>query len=422
MSGCSYTASIGDPETAPVNTPGLIFTAAGHLSSNGVYVVTKTLGGAFADYPFHLSVACTFNYAVVNADGSLVRGDAQSVTRLNAGQYEVTFGIPVNRCGYTANTGDPGNSLIPDTGLIFTAGGHSSSNGIYVETKTLTGGLADYPFHLSAACASTYAVVDGQTLVRGDAQSVNQLGVGLYEVTFAFPVDECGYKATIGDPANGAVAAPGLVFITGDSNTENGVHVETKELGGAASNFPFHLRVTCPLAFGFADLHTHPATHLAFGADRQNGVNGPMWGKPAHDGALDLTTSSEQANLATDLGPCPSASVGPFGLGFTHNNAAGPDFVKLVTDAQIVSSLDNTSPGWLHQAEGWPSFGSPQAGWPAALTANHQVMHINNIKRAFDGGLRLLFAAATEDELISGVWNQGFNLLGNCSSRTLRNW
>src|ERR1019366_5698862 len=412
VSACSYTASIGDPENALVYNPGLVFTAGGHLSSKGVYVETKNLGGGLSDYPFHLSVNCTSNYAVVNADGTLMRGDVNVVSRLGVGRYEITFAVPVDSCSYIATIGDPGDASVVNPGVVFTAGGHSGPNGVYVETKDLNGGLTDYPFHLNAACASTYAVVNGDTLVRGDAQSVTRLGVGRYEITFAVPVGLCGYTATIGDPANAAVPNPGLIFTAGGHNSENGVYVETKNMGGGLADFPFHLRSTCPPVWGFADLHTHPATHLAFGAD-QNGENGALWGKPAHDGSLDLTTSSQPASLASDLGPCPSASIGPIGLGFTHNNSAGIDFVKLVTDAQIVSTLDGTSPGWTHQAEGFPSFGSPQKGWPAALTVDHQVMHINSIKRAFDGGLRLMFAAPTDDELISKVWNQGFNLLGN---------
>src|SRR5690242_5551862 len=37
-----------------------------------------------------------------------------------------------------------------------------------------------------------------------------------------------------------------------------------------------------PPLWGFADLHTHPATHVSFGAD-SNGQNGIMWGKPGMD-------------------------------------------------------------------------------------------------------------------------------------------
>jgi microsomal dipeptidase-like Zn-dependent dipeptidase len=159
------------------------------------------------------------------------------------------------------------------------------------------------------------------------------------------------------------------------------------------------------VVWGFADLHTHPASFLGFGA--KNETNGPMWGKPAHDNAMDVATSSETQNLNSDLPPCPIGNVGGFSVGITHNSASDP--ITQVTDAMILNTLDQTSPGFTHQTSGSPGFQS----WPAALTVDHQVMHINNIQRAWQGGLRLMFAAATDDQLISQVWDQGFNVAGN---------
>lgn len=49
--------------------------------------------------------------------------------------------------------------------------------------------------------------------------------------------------------------------------------------------------------WGFADLHTHPASHMGFGADA-SGNNGIVWGKPG----LDLATAP--ATLSADLPPC----------------------------------------------------------------------------------------------------------------------
>jgi microsomal dipeptidase-like Zn-dependent dipeptidase len=159
--------------------------------------------------------------------------------------------------------------------------------------------------------------------------------------------------------------------------------------------------------WGFADLHTHPASFLGFGAT--SGMNGLIWGKPAHDGAMDLATSIQAQNLASDMPPCPTGSVPGIFSGPTHNNNAGPDPITLITDGEIVSILDQTAAGFTHQQSGSPDFQS----WPAARTVDHQVMHIDNIHRAYQGGLRLMFAAATDDELITKVWNQGINVLGN---------
>ena len=49
--------------------------------------------------------------------------------------------------------------------------------------------------------------------------------------------------------------------------------------------------------WGFADLHVHPATHFAFGADA-SGNNGPFWGKPG--GRLEDANQS----LPEDLKAC----------------------------------------------------------------------------------------------------------------------
>jgi hypothetical protein len=246
VTGCAYTAAIGDPANALVYGPGLIFTAGGHNNQNGVYIETKNMGGGLSDYPFHLSVNCTSNYAVVNGGGGLVRGNAQSVSRLGPGRYEVSFAQPVNACAYTATIGDPANALVYGPGLIFTAGGHNNQNGVYIETKNMGGGLSDYPFHLSVNCSSNYAVVNaGGGFVRGNVRSVFRLGPGRYEVSFAQPVNACAYTATIGDPANGLVYGPGLIFTAGGHTSPNGVYIETKNMGGGLADYPFHVNASC---------------------------------------------------------------------------------------------------------------------------------------------------------------------------------
>lgn len=170
-------------------------------------------------------------------------------------------------------------------------------------------------------------------------------------------------------------------------------------------NLPIqHLPQPVSLAgvWGFADLHTHPASFLGFGA--MSGMNGPIWGKPAHDGAMDVATSSEAQNLATDLAPCAQWTFAGVPIGPTHNSSTS-DPITLTTDAEIISQLDEMVAGFNHQPSGFSSFDS----WPAASTVDHQVMHINGIQRAYQGGLRLMFAAATDDELITNAWNQKFN-------------
>jgi hypothetical protein len=254
---CAYTATIGAPGNGLVFAPGLVFTAGGHLSPEGVYVETKNLGGGLADFPFHLSVNCGISqYLVIGAAGTVVRGPGVPYfVRYGPGRYEAVFGRDTSGCGYTATVGDPGNNLVFNPGLVFTAGGHfSRSRGVYVETKNLSGALSDFPFHLTVSCLADPrsegrygAVVDGNgLLVRADgAQSAQRLGPGRYEVSFGSDVHHCAYTATVGDPGNNQVPGPGLVFTASGHLSKNGVYVETKNLGGGLSDFPFHLSVDC---------------------------------------------------------------------------------------------------------------------------------------------------------------------------------
>ncbi|HEX8870129.1 MAG TPA: hypothetical protein VF821_30990, partial [Lentzea sp.] len=204
---------------------------------------------------FHLEVNCGRELGAVVSGTSLVRGSATSMTRLGVGRYEVGFGHQdVSQCVYTATIGDPGSELVYHPGLVFTAGGHSGANSVYVETKNLGGGLSDYPFHLHVACyVDRYGQFDGRAVVdssgglrRGlNAQSVWHLGTGRYEVFFRYSTNNCAYLATIGDPANGLVYYPGLVFTAGGHYSASSVYVETKNPGGGLSDYPFHLFVDC---------------------------------------------------------------------------------------------------------------------------------------------------------------------------------
>ena len=248
MAACSYVATIADPANALVYNPGQVFTAGGHSSVNGVYVETKNPGGGLSDYPFHLQTQCSGQWAVSDYSGNYVRGSGVSgFTHLGTGRWEVTFNKSMAACDYVATIGDPANALVYYPGQVFTAGGHSSVNGVYVETKNPGGGLSDFPFHLQTQCSGQWAVGDySGNYVRGSGVSgFTHLGTGRWEVTFNKSMAACSYVATIGDPANALVYYPGQVFTAGGHSSVNGVYVETKNPGGGLSDFPFHLQTAC---------------------------------------------------------------------------------------------------------------------------------------------------------------------------------
>lgn len=186
-------------------------------------------------------------FATVDQSGTLLHGNGVSgVNRLGTGQYEVTFSSTVSSCAYIATTQNAYSQALN----VFTAGGHLSTRGVYIETKNQGGGLTDGPFNLVVDCGGSneqYAVV-GYTsnLVRGTSgTTLTDLGSGRYTVTFPNSVKNCAYLATVADPGNALVYGPSGVY-TASGATANSVYIETKNPGGGLQpGVPFHLAALC---------------------------------------------------------------------------------------------------------------------------------------------------------------------------------
>lgn len=183
-------------------------------------------------------------FAVVDINGALVAGNGVLGVDGWFGAYEVTFNQDVSQCAYVATTTNAYSQAMQ----VFTAGGHVSANGVYVETKNQGGGLTAGPFHLIVSCTNTlpFAVVDyNGNLVRSSGGVSVQNGGGVYLVTFPQSVASCGYLATVADPGSGLVFNPAGVY-TGSSATPGTVYIETKNVGGGLqSGVPFHLILVC---------------------------------------------------------------------------------------------------------------------------------------------------------------------------------
>ena len=144
--------------------------------------------------------------------------------------------------------------------------------------------------------------------------------------------------------------------------------------------------------WGWADLHAHPASHLGFGSD-EFGEWGIFWGKPG----IGLQNSFQ--TISSDLRPC------------SPDKHAGTDIdhVRHRTRIEIISSLNRIT-GSCHGSSGYPDF----LDWPSAENVLHQQMHITSIRRAYDGGLRLMVASIADNEVLSTLWTSiGYNLAGN---------
>jgi len=250
------------------------------------------LAVAAALMPPTASAASPNLFASVALAGTLVNGNGvSSVTHIGTGQYEVTFTSDVSGCAYVSTTQNAYSQAIQS----YTAGGHLSSSGVYVETKNQGGGLTDGPFDLAVACnlkGWDFAVV-GYTanLVRSSpGATLTHLGVGRYNVGFTVAVGGCAYLATVGDPANALVFNPSGVY-TGTGSTTTSVYIETKNPGGGLSDgIPFHLAVVCPSAVS-AHVLVVQSTGLA---KRGSGLTS----------SFDLSTGNYVFVTNVNLAPC----------------------------------------------------------------------------------------------------------------------
>jgi microsomal dipeptidase-like Zn-dependent dipeptidase len=130
---------------------------------------------------------------------------------------------------------------------------------------------------------------------------------------------------------------------------------------------------------GFADLHTHPAAHLAFGA-KDAGSGRLIAGRPG--------MSISGSTLAEDLKDCG-----------TEHFWDDADIVRSSTRTLVRDGFDEGSP---HGRGGWPEF----KDWPNARSVTHQQMHTTWIHRAYQGGLRLMVASLSDNQTIAMVWNR----------------
>lgn len=127
--------------------------------------------------------------------------------------------------------------------------------------------------------------------------------------------------------------------------------------------------------WGFADLHTHPMAALAFGGKL-------FWGEP--DGPAE-----------TALSPCTPAH-GMGGTGIPSTQGVGNILLSFFEGTGYRPLLQNVfHPG--HHVGGYPQFD----GWPKFTTLIHQQMYIDWVKRAYEGGLRLLVAHVVNNQLLA---------------------
>ncbi len=139
--------------------------------------------------------------------------------------------------------------------------------------------------------------------------------------------------------------------------------------------------------WGLADFHTHPMTHMGFGA-----LKGPraIWGVPGNSYANYVSNPPKRRPTA-DLPRC------------VTNHLGGPTselFIN-VTEGRFApgGTWSNLKQALLGRITGHPSHGGPDfADFPSFESGTHQQMHITQIHRAWEGGLRLMSALAVNNQ------------------------
>ncbi|HWQ28369.1 MAG TPA: hypothetical protein VNN12_05045, partial [Dehalococcoidia bacterium] len=157
---------------------------------------------------------------------------------------------------------------------------------------------------------------------------------------------------------------------------------------------------------GLVDLHTHPMAHLGFGGHMVHGApdvgtlmpagtayssRGSIFGGGKNCNEQDVRATS----IGEALGSCSATHGGVHGDG----NNCGNNVRRLVLskmggnpdahgrDDNDVATLSNPFHPIRHP-QGWPSF----AAWPKHSDIQHQQMWVDWVKRAYEGGLRVMVA------------------------------
>ena len=137
------------------------------------------------------------------------------------------------------------------------------------------------------------------------------------------------------------------------------------------------VRAPSGVVWGFADLHAHPAIEVAFGGKL-------IWGTAMDPGPINA------AELPA-IAPCPVETHDPISSSPIDRNVG----------AQVFPELSRLC-GFAHGPVGSIGF-RPATAWPNARDIIHQEMNVSSIRRAYEGGLRLMIAATTDNQAISAL-------------------
>jgi microsomal dipeptidase-like Zn-dependent dipeptidase len=145
---------------------------------------------------------------------------------------------------------------------------------------------------------------------------------------------------------------------------------------------PMPITICVPL-LGWADLHAHPASHLAFGGIFHGS---PGRGLRDSDPVRDMPECSPDKHAGLDADP-----------------------VRDELRKRLIRAFDAQT-GAHHSRYGPPSY----SDWPHSQSLLHQQMHVQMIHRAYLAGLRVMIASVTDNQVVEKLFARtGFKLGDN---------
>ncbi len=166
-----------------------------------------------------------------------------------------------------------------------------------------------------------------------------------------------------------------------------------------------------PLLTGYADLHTHPMSHLGFGKKLVHGA--PDIGSIVPKGTHGCNTADFRAKtIGEALGTC-NGTHGGWGTDNKCGDTLRAAMINLAIDdgfEHIVPPEQNLHGD--HHHPGSPAF----QYWPHQTSKLHQQMWFEWIKRAHEGGLRVMVALSVNNQLLAEAINGDLPTLDKPSS------
>jgi len=197
--------------------------------------------------------------------------------------------------------------------------------------------------------------------------------------------------ATFPEVAAGSIVASGWRAVAKDH-----MYASPGTVKAYAVNLRFEQQpAATPALHGWVDLHTHPMIHLAFGGKLVHGGVDEQSRLPTNVQCADWLPAGTAANALSDDRPS-------HGGWDAFSFKCGDEIRKEIIGAlQAENGALVTAGGRRPPALGWPNFEQ----WPAWNDITHQKMWWEWIKRARDGGQRVMVALATNNRTLGDAVN-----------------